>query len=87
MKTTVDSVSQHNLQLKLPAVPFQFLEMGAKGKITNGSRFTSGDRAKSSYSIFEGFVISIVGIGFALLIFAAARNSLTWYVLNSVWFP
>ena len=37
-------------------------------------------KTKTSDSFFEVLVPSLVGIGSALVVFAAARNSITWYV-------
>ena len=54
------------------------LEMGVKRHKSNGTTQTQHDTAKSFNSIFDGLVISFVGIVSALLIFAAVRNSFTW---------
>ena len=51
--------------------------MGVTKKAVNGSK-PNLESKPSSPSLFEAYVLSIVGIGSALLTFAAARNSFTW---------
>ncbi len=62
-------------------ISFFHTQMGSTKTAANGTKQEPKHvvQVKPRDSLFETLLITLIGLGFVLLVFVAARNSLAWY--------